>query len=206
MNRIFEIMRRRCKEILFMLETVNQTDSITQLLAAHGSGDRKALEKLLPLVYHELKRLAESHLRRERPEHTLQPTALVHEAYLRLIKQEVSWQNRAHFFGIAGRVMRQILVDYARERSAGKRGSGGIKLSLNETIYLTDERAAILIALDDALEELARFDSEKARLVELRYFAGLSVEETAQAMGISVPTVVRHWRSAKAWLMGRINS
>ena len=189
-----------------MLETGNQSDSITQLLAAHGSGDQKALEKLLPLVYHELKRLAESRLRRERQEHTLQPTALVHEAYLRLIKQRVSWQNRAHFFGIAGRVMRQILVDYARERSAGKRGSGGIKLSLNETIYLTDERAAVLIALDDALEELAEFDPEKARLVELRYFAGLSVEETAQAMGISVPTVVRHWRSAKAWLMGRINS
>jgi RNA polymerase sigma factor (TIGR02999 family) len=189
-----------------MSKNANQPESITQLLADHGAGDREALEKILPLVYHELKRLAESHLRRERPSHTLQPTALVNEAYLRLIKQEISWQSRAHFFGIAGRLMRQILVDYARGRSAGKRGSGSIKLSLEETIYLTDERAAVLVALDDALKELAEFDEEKARLVELRYFAGLSVEETAQAMGISVPTVVRHWRSAKAWLMTQINS
>jgi RNA polymerase sigma factor (TIGR02999 family) len=118
----------------------------------------------------------------------------------------VSWQNRSHFFGIAGRLMRQILVDYARERSAGKRGSGSIKLSLNEAIYLTDERAGILLALDEALEALAEFDPQKARLVELRYFAGLSIEDTAEALGISVPTVVRHWRSAKAWLMARINS
>lgn len=189
-----------------MSEAENQLESVTQLLAAHGAGDREALEKLLPLVYRELKRLAESHLRRERREHTLQPTALVHEAYLRLIKQEISLQSRAHFFGIAGLLMRQILVDYARARSAGKRGSGGIKLSLDETIYLTDERAAVLVALDDALKELAEFDEEKARLVELRYFAGLSVEETAQAMGISVSTVIRSWRSAKAWLMAQINS
>lgn len=189
-----------------MSETENKSESVTQLLAAHSKGDRDALEKLFPLVYHELKRLAESHLRRERAEHTLQPTALVHEAYMRLVKQEISWENRSHFFGIAGRVMRQVLVDYARERSAGKRGSGSIKLSLDEAIYLTDERAALLIALDEALKELAEFDREKARLVELRYFAGLSVEETAQALGISVPTVVRHWRSAKAWLMARINS
>lgn len=190
-----------------MSESENQPESITQLLAAHGAGDVGALEKLLPLVYHELKRLAESHLRREyREQHTLQPTALVHEAYLRLIKQEINWQSRAHFFGIAGRLMRQILVDYARERSAGKRGSGSIKLSLDEVIYLTDERAAILIALDDALKKLAEFDEQKARLVELRYFAGLSVEETARAMEISVPTVVRSWRSAKAWLMVQINS
>ena len=189
-----------------MLETDDQSEKVTRLLAAHSAGDREAIEKLFPLVYHELKRLAESHLRRERREHTLQPTALVHEAYLRLVKQEITWQNRSHFFGIAGRVMRQILVDYARERSAGKRGSGSIKLSLNEAIYLTDERAAVLIALDEALKELAEFDPEKARLVELRYFAGLSNEEIAQAMGISVPTVVRHWRSAKAWLMTRINS
>jgi RNA polymerase sigma-70 factor, ECF subfamily len=189
-----------------MSEPDHEPESVTQLLAAHEAGDRAALEKLLPLVYHELKRLAESHLRRERREHTLQPTALVHEAYMRLIKQEVGWQSRAHFFGIAGLLMRQILVDYARARAAGKRGSGGIKLSLDETIYLTDERAAVLIALDEALTELAAFDEEKARLVELRYFAGLSVEETAQAMGISVSTVVRSWRSAKAWLMARINS
>ena len=186
--------------------TENQFESVTELLAAHGAGDREAFEKLLPLVYHELKRLAESKFRHERGDHTLQPTALVHEAYLRLIKQEVSWQSRAHFFGIAGLLMRQILVDHARARQADKRGSGGIKLSLDETLYLTDERAAVLVALDDALKELAEFDEEKARLVELRYFAGLSVEETAQAMGVSVSSVMRSWRSAKAWLMARINS
>jgi RNA polymerase sigma factor (TIGR02999 family) len=189
-----------------MSKTENQSESVTQLLAAHEAGNPEALEKLLPLVYHELKRLAKSYLRRERQEHTLQPTALVHEAYLRLINQKVSWQSRSHFFGIAALLMRQILVDYARERAAGKRGSGSIKLSLDEAIYLTDERVAVLVALDDALKELAEFDAEKARLVELRYFAGLSVEETAQTMGISVSTVVRHWRSAKAWLMARINS
>jgi RNA polymerase sigma factor (TIGR02999 family) len=189
-----------------MSEIKSKSESITQLLADHTAGDKESLERLLPLVYDELKRLAESHLRREQREHTLQPTALVHEAYLRLIRQDVNWQNRTHFFGIAGRLMRQILVDYARERSAGKRGSGSVKLSLDEAIYLSDERAGVLIALDDALKELAEFDSEKARLVELRYFAGLSVEETAKALGISVPTVVRHWRSAKAWLMARINS
>lgn len=189
-----------------MSETASQSESVTQLLIAHNAGDREALEKLLPIVYQELKRLAESHMRREHREHTLQPTALVNEAYLRLIKQDVNWQNRTHFFGIAGRLMRQILVDYARARSAGKRGSGSIKLSLNEEIFITDERAVVLIALDDALKELAKFDLQKAQLVELRYFSGLSVEETAQAMGISVPTVVRNWRSAKAWLLGRINS
>jgi RNA polymerase sigma factor (TIGR02999 family) len=189
-----------------MSETGNPNESVTQLLAAHGAGDGEALERLLPLVYQELKRLAESYLRRERSDHTLQPTALVHEAYLRLIKQEVSWQNRAHFFGIAAMLMRQILVDYARSRAAGKRGAGGIKLSLDETIYLTDERAAVLVALDDALKELSEFDEEKARLVELRYFAGLSVEDTARVMGVSVSTVMRSWRSAKAWLMARINS
>jgi RNA polymerase sigma factor (TIGR02999 family) len=190
--------------VSFMSAT--EPESVTQLLAAHNAGDPQALEKLLPLVYQELKRLAESHMRRERHEHTLQPTALVNEAYLRLIRQEINWQSRSHFFGIAARLMRQILVDYARERSAGKRGSGSLKLSLDEAIYLTDERAAVLVSLDDALKELAEFDLEKARLVELRYFAGLSVEETAQAMGISVPTVVRYWRSAKAWLITRINS
>jgi RNA polymerase sigma-70 factor, ECF subfamily len=189
-----------------MSQPNNSSDSVTQLLAAYSCGDHEALEKLLPLVYHELKWLAESHLRRERDGHTLQPTALVHEAYLRLLKQDVNPETRSHFFGIASRLMRQILVDYARERAAGKRGSGLNKLSLNEAIYLSDERAGVLVALDDALKELAEFDPEKARLVELRYFAGLSVEETAQAMGISVPTAVRYWRSTKAWLMTRMDS
>ena len=189
-----------------MSDSDKSSESVTELLADYSGGSSEALEKLLPLVYHELKLLARGHLRREREEHTLQPTDLVHEAYLRLIKQDISWENRAHFFGIASRLMRQILVDYARERSAGKRGSGAGNLSLDEAIYLSDERAAVLVALDDALKELAEFDPEKARLVELRYFAGLSVEETARTMGISVPTVVRYWRSAKAWLATRMNS
>jgi RNA polymerase sigma factor (TIGR02999 family) len=189
-----------------MLQPTNSTETVTQLLVAYGEGDKTALEKLLPLVYSELKRLAEINFRNEREGHTLQPTALVHEAFLRLIEQRVSWQNRSHFYGIAARLMRQILVDHARQRSAGKRGSGGMKLSLDEAIYLTDERAAILVSLDDVLKELAEFDEEKARLVELRYFGGLTVEETAQAMGISVPTAVRYWRSARAWLLTRMNS
>jgi RNA polymerase sigma factor (TIGR02999 family) len=178
---------------------------ITQLLKDSSNGDQKALEELLQLVYGELRRLAEGYLRRERRDHTLQPTALVHEAYLKLVDQNVNWQNRAHFFGIAARTMRQILVDYARGHNAEKRGAGNLKLSLDEAIDFSEERAAELVALDDALTALAAFDPEKARLVELRYFAGLSVEETAQVLGISVPTVVRYWRTAKAWLHHEIS-
>ena len=143
---------------------------------------------------------------RERHDHTLQPTALVHEAFLKLFDQEVEWQNRAHFFGIAARTMRRILVDYARGHKADKRGAGHLKLSLDEAIDFSEERAAELVALDEALTALAAFDPERARLVELRYFAGLSIEETARAMNISVPTVVRYWRTAKAWLHHEITN
>lgn len=173
---------------------------VTELLLAYGGGDERVLEKLFPLVYAELRRLAEGYLRGERQNHTLQPTALVHEAYLRLVDQQVNWQNRAHFFGIAARTMRRILVDHARHRLADKRGAGAPRISLDEAIDLSDERASELVALDEALGALAEVDPEKCRLVELRYFAGLSVEEAARALKVSVPTVVRQWRTTKAWL------
>jgi RNA polymerase sigma-70 factor, ECF subfamily len=177
---------------------------VTRLLAAYNGGDQQALEQLLPLVYHELRKLAGSYLRRERADHTLEPTALVHEAYLRLVNQEIEWQNRAHFFGVAAQMMRRILVDHARRHHTDKRGGGGAKLALDEAINLSDERAADLIALDDALTALAELDAQKCRMVELRYFAGLSVEETAQALGISVATFVRQWKTTKAWLYHQI--
>ena len=180
------------------------TREVTQLLVAYNNGDTQALDKLLPLVYDELRSLADHYLRRERSGHTLQATALVHEAYLRLVDQDTSWQNRAHFFGVAAQMMRRILVDHARRNLAAKRGSGGVKLSVDETIDLSVERAADLVALDEALDALAEFDPRKSKLVELRYFAGLSIEETAKALGVSVPTVVRQWRTAKAWLYQQI--
>ena len=179
---------------------VTPQSDVTSLLVASSQGDQAALDKLLPLVYSELRRLAEHYLHRERPDHTLQATALVHEAYLRLIDQNVSWQNRAHFFGMAAEMMRRILIDYARKHQAQKRGSGGVKLSLDDAIHLTDERATELIALDDALKALAEFDPQKSRIVELRFFGGLSIEETAEVLGIGTATVIRQWKMAKAWL------
>jgi RNA polymerase sigma factor (TIGR02999 family) len=181
-----------------------QPTEVTRLLAAYNGGDRDALEQLLPLVYNELRKLAGSYLRRERADHTLEPTALVHEAYLRLVNQEIAWQNRAHFFGVAAQMMRRILVDHARRHQTDKRGSGGAKLALDEAINLSDERASDLIALDDALTALHALDPQKCRMVELRYFAGLSVEETAQALGVSVATFVRQWKTTKAWLYHQI--
>lgn len=182
----------------------SEPTEVTRLLAAYNKGDAGALEQLLPLVYNELRRLAGSYLRRENAGHTLEPTALVHEAYLRLVNQDVEWQNRAHFFGVAAQMMRRILVDHARRRHADKRGSGGAKISLDEALNLSDERATDLIALDDALTALAALDPQKCRMVELRYFAGLSVEETARALGISVATFVRQWKTTKAWLYREI--
>lgn len=178
---------------------------VTSLLVASSQGDQEALDKLLPLVYAELRRIAERYLHRERQDHTLQPTALVHEAYLRLIDQTVSWQNRAHFFGVAAEMMRRILIDHARKAQARKRGSGGIKLALDEAINVTDERASELIALDDALKALAEFDAQKSRIVELRFFGGLSIEETAEVMEIGTATVIRQWRMAKAWLYHEVS-
>jgi RNA polymerase sigma-70 factor (ECF subfamily) len=178
-----------------------QQRDITQLLVDLTNGNREALDKLLPLVYNELRQLADRYLRRERADHTLQATALVHEAYLRLIDQNnVQWQNRAHFFGVAAQMMRRILVDHARAHQTTKRGSGGIKVALDDVLDLADVRAADMVALDEALTALEAFDPQKSRIVELRFFGGLSIEETAEALGLGTATVTRQWRMAKAWL------
>jgi RNA polymerase sigma factor (TIGR02999 family) len=185
--------------------TPKVSESVTQLLIEISNGDREAVDLLLPVIYDELRKLAANYLRRERPDHTLQPTALVHEAYLRLVDQtRVTWQNRAHFFGIAAQIMRRLLVDHARRHNAEKRGQDFQKLSLDENIDRAVERSTELIALDDALKALAAFDPQKARVVELRYFGGLSVEETADVLGVTATTVKRHWRFAKAWLHGEM--
>jgi len=174
---------------------------VTQLLGDWANGNKEALDKLLPLVYDELRRLADRYLRRERPDHTLQPTALVHEAYLRLVDQTaVRWQNRAHFFGIAANLMRQILVNHALSHRAAKRGGEASKLPLEEASNLSLERDVDLVALDEALARLATFDSRQSRIVELRFFGGLTVEEAAEVLGISPATVKREWTTAKAWL------
>ncbi len=178
----------------------------TQLLIDLTNGKRTAVDELLPLIYSELRSLASNYLRRERIDHTLQPTALVHEAYLRLVDQtQVNWQNRAHFFGVAAQMMRRILVDHARAHQANKRGGDLQRVSLDESQEGIIEARADLIALDDALLELTTFDEVKSRIVELRYFGGLTVEETAEAMGVTPITIKRHWRMAKAWLFGKLN-
>jgi len=179
---------------------------ITQLLLEWRKGDRSAPERLMPLVHEELHRLAKHYMAAERPGHTLQTTALINEAYLRLIHhKEMSWQNRAHFFAVAAQVMRRILVDYARTRDAVKRGGGALKASLDEAASVAQERAGELVALDDALNDLATLDPRKSQVVELRYFSGLSVEEAAEVLGVSPVTVMRDWRSAKAWLLRAIS-
>lgn len=180
----------------------DKSENITRLLMDWTSkGDEAALEALTPVVYGELRKLALSYLRRERSDHTLQPTALIHEAYLRLVDQNVpEWRSRSHFFGVAAQLMRQILVDHARARSAAKRGGGEAKLSLDQGFQYSEERSDQLVALDDALTDLAKLDPRKSKVVELRYFGGLSVEETAEALGISVATVGRELRFAEAWL------
>lgn len=181
--------------------------AVTRLLVDWGNGDSQALDKLTPLVYQELKRLASRYLRRERQEHTLQSTALVHEAWLRLIDQkQVHWQNRAQFFGIAAEMIRRILIDHARNRQAVKRGDGAIKLTLDDALATPDRRDLDLVALDDALRDLAKLDSQQSRLVELRFFAGLSVEESAEVLGVSPATVKREWATAKAWLYRELSA
>ena len=183
-------------------------DSITEMLIELTDGNKEVVNHILPHIYDELRRLASSYLRKERSNHTLQPTALVHEAYMKLIDQNrVKWQNRAHFFGIAAQVMRRILMDHARKHQAEKRGGEFEKLPIEEEILIVShDKSAELIALDDALEELAKLDPDKAKIVELRYFGGLSIEETAEVMGVSVPTINRHWKMAKAWLFSQISS
>ena len=174
----------------------------TALLLAWGRGDETALDQLIPLVHHELRQLARRHMAGERPGHTLQATALVNEAYLRLIEvNQVRWQNRAHFFAMASRVMRRILVDAARARGYQKRGGGAESVSLDEALLVSGEPRQDLIALDDALNALAAFDLRKSQVVEMRFFGGLSVEETAEALHVSADTVMRDWRLAKVWLV-----
>jgi RNA polymerase sigma factor (TIGR02999 family) len=185
--------------------TIPSQQDVTRLLVRLTDGDRGVLDELLPVVYGELRKLASSYLRRERVGHTLQPTALVHEAYMRLVDQtQVQWQNRAHFFGVAAQMMRRILVDHARAHEAEKRGGEFQKLSLDENIDVSGERDVNLVALDDALNLLAEVDPQKSKIVELRFFGGLSVEETAEVLGVSAPTVKRQWRMAKAWLYGQV--
>jgi RNA polymerase sigma factor (TIGR02999 family) len=174
----------------------------TALLLAWGRGDEAALDQLVPLVHDELLRLARFHMARERVGHTLQATALVNEAYLRLIQiHRVRWQNRAHFFAMASRAMRRILVEFARSRGYQKRGGGGEKVSLDEALLISKEPTQDLVALDDALNALAALDERRSRVVEMRYFGGLSVEETAEALHVSADTVMRDWRLAKVWLL-----
>ena len=184
----------------------DQTSRITQLLIDWNDGHSEALEDLLPLVYSELKRLASRYLRREPADHTLQPTALVHEAYLRLIDQrQVRWQNRAHFYGIAAKIMRRILVDYARARQADKRGAGWERVPMIED-QTPDSRTGVdVLVLDQALDRLATFDAQQERIVELRYFGGLTIEETAEVVGVSAATIVREWTIARAWLRGEMS-
>jgi len=174
---------------------------LTQLLIAWGNGDEAAREELMPLVYGELHRLAHGYMGKERVDHTLQTSALVNEAYLRLIDQKrVQWQNRAHFFGIAARMMRRILVDYARNRRYAKRGGDAFRVTLDETFIVPEERSAEVLALDYALNSLAEIDARKGQIVELRFFGGLSIEETAEVLQVSPGTVMRDWTLAKAWL------
>jgi RNA polymerase sigma-70 factor (ECF subfamily) len=180
---------------------MSSPSEITQLLVEWGNGNQGALEKLLPLVERELHRLAHSYMRREDPDHTLQTTALINETYLRLIDQrKVQWQNRAHFFGISAQIMRRILSNYARDQNRVKRGGGATQVSLSGIAVISNEKSKELIALDEALKRLAVEDERKSRVVELRYFGGLSVEETAEVLNVSAITVMRDWKFAKAWL------
>jgi RNA polymerase sigma factor (TIGR02999 family) len=181
-------------------------EGITQLLIDWGKGDQAALERLMPLVYSELRRLASNYLRRERAEHTLQPTALVNEAYLKLVDQRnARWQNRAHFFGIAAQLMRRILVDHARQRQAVKRGGlDQQRLSITSAEAVVKQPEIDLLALNEALDELAQMDAQQSRIVELKFFGGLSIEETSEVLGISHATVERDWKLARAWLRRRL--
>jgi len=175
---------------------------VTGLLLAWGNGDEAAFDALMPIVYDELRRIAHRQMAHERPGQTLQTTALVNEAYLRLVDvHRVHWQNRTHFLSMAARLMRRILIDAARSKGYQKRGAGAAKVSLDEGMLVGGDPARDLIALDDALQALAAFDARKSQVVELRFFAGLSVEETAHALGVSADTVMRDWKLAKAWLL-----
>lgn len=179
-------------------------ENLTGLLVEWRDGDQAALDRLMPLVYDQLRRIAHRYVQRERDGHTLQTSALVNEAYLRLADQKVVWQNRSHFFAVTARVMRHILIDHARRRRYAKHGGDARQVSIDEAAAMSLERAAELIALEEALDELAQLDRRKSQVVELRYFGGLSLEETAEALDISLMTVRRDWRAAKAWLYRRL--
>jgi RNA polymerase sigma factor (TIGR02999 family) len=182
------------------MEALSQRQ-VTQLLLDWSDGDQDALNKLIPLVYQELKRMARYYMRRERADHTLQTSALVNEAYIRLVDyKKMRWQDRAHFFAVAAQAMRRILVEHARGRTRAKRGGEVRKVSLDEAATLADGKAADMVALDDALNGLAEFDPRKSQIVELRYFGGLNIEETAEVIGVSPATVKREWNTAKIWL------
>jgi len=174
---------------------------VTQLLIAWSNGDKAALNKLMPLIYDELRQLARHYMSRERAGHTLQTTALVNEAYVRLVNRKgVHWQNRAHFFAIAAQLMRSILVDHARSHAYAKRGGGARKIALDDAMVISQQRAAEVVALDDALKRLAEIDPLQSRLVEMKFFGGLTIEETGEVLGLSPATIKREWSTAKAWL------
>ena len=188
-----------------MTGSMAASDEVTRLLLDWGNGNEGARDELLPLIYAELRGLAERYLRAERRDHTLQPTALVHEAYIRLVEQShPEWKNRAHFFAVAAQVMRQVLVDHARRNRASKRGKGAWHASLEDCVSFADERSDRLLALDDALTSLESFDPRKCKIVEMRFFGGLSIEETAEVVGVSVATIGRELRVAEAWLYREI--
>jgi RNA polymerase sigma factor (TIGR02999 family) len=179
---------------------------VTELLSRWTRGDHEALDALVPVVYRELRRMAARYLRRERAEHTLQPTALVHEAFLKLIDQrDVRWQSRAHFFGVSARLMRRILVDHGRERAARKRGGGRHRIPIDDALAITASNQIDILAVDDALHRLASIDPDQVRLVELRFFAGLTIDETAEILGWSSGSVKREWTVAKAWLQRELS-
>ncbi|HXK06419.1 MAG TPA: sigma-70 family RNA polymerase sigma factor [Verrucomicrobiae bacterium] len=181
---------------------------VTKLLVNWSHGDQGALEQLMPLVYGELRRLAAAYLRRERSNHTLQSTALVHEAFLRMVhQQDVQWRNRAHFYGIAAQMIRRILVDYARGQHAEKRGAGAVKLVLDEALAVPQQSPDVdLLSLNDALDRLTELDERQSRVVELRFFAGLSIEETAEVMHLSPASIKREWQTARAWLFREMST
>jgi RNA polymerase sigma-70 factor (ECF subfamily) len=189
-----------------MVQQADDKGDVTRLLQAVSAGNEGALDQLVNLIYAELRRCAARHLRRERPDHTLSPTALVHEAYFKLVDQRTAqWQNRAQFLAVASQAMRRILVDYARTRVRVKRGGAQQQVAISSVDLATPERPLDLVALDAALDRLARRDERQSRIVELRYFAGLSVEETAEVLGVSPATVKRQWTIAKAWLFAELH-
>ena len=187
--------------------SVPSTQEVTEMLVAWSNGDESALERLIPLVHDELHRLAHRYMNQERPGHMLQTTALVNEAYLRLVdSSHVRWQNRAHFFAVSAKLMRRILVDFARSRNYLKRGGNPVQVSLDKVFAITPEQDPDVVALDEALNALAAIDERKSRVVELRFFGGLNIEETAEVLNVSPDTVMRDWRLAKVWLLRELSA